>query len=311
MMKARFVLLLMVILCGCSTLPGVRQPFALGGLLFGLTGGVATAVLAGKDFNLDTNDTPLGQTWSVLQPFADREIKPSWLTAPVTRVALSFWDDRLYRVRLHMDGAGLDDMLAIKDRFARGYELEADLSAGEKLWLEYRTQQMRVFVAGGVESPAATFVDLDIYRGVDVSRQRYQKKAAAQLRIHDLRFGMSLAEAEGTLGHTLEPSDFFTGQESRKWVDAQNGIQWELGFAEPDGLASVGVVYADRWPPERVRQTVLDWTKQFGQGQMRAGGSGYTLVIDADNVRISLVVLDCNDQGCMVSEGWIWAGPSL
>ena len=59
-----------LVISGCAKLPGQKQPFALGPLRFGMTVAEIKKVFADRDLQLDNYDTPLGQTWSVADPFA-------------------------------------------------------------------------------------------------------------------------------------------------------------------------------------------------------------------------------------------------
>jgi hypothetical protein len=122
---------------------------------------------------------------------------------------------------------------------------------------------------------------------------------------------MKPEDVEKTLNHGLAPSDFYPGLDCRKWLDEANDRGWELGFDKAWGLSAIAFVHQKRWSPDLVRAKVLEFTRQFGQGQLKNDAAGYTLLVDADNIRLSLIVIGCNRDGCIVSEGWLWSGPAL
>ncbi|MHA1568493.1 MAG: hypothetical protein ACTSXZ_03405 [Alphaproteobacteria bacterium] len=292
-------------------MPGKKEPFALGPLRFGMSLAEFKAAFAGKELDQDNYDTPRGQTWSVIDPFGDDLPEPKWLTADAEQISATFWDDCLLRVRLHYDLAFLPDLLAIKEKFDRGYEFEVDQSQGENMFLEYNAPDMKIFITGGGdENAAVSFVDLPAYRAMDAARRRWKKQASQVFELHGLKFGIGLGAAEMTFGQTMTPSDFYEGLESQRWVDEESGREWELGFDANLGLTAIAILYKKRWSPDQVEEKVMELTKKYGQGQIRMKNAGYTMVIDAYTLRVSLMVIDCNAEGCMVSEGWLWSGPA-
>lgn len=298
-------------LTGCEKLPGQKEPFQLGPLHFGMTVAEMKTTFTEQETELDAYDTPRGQTWTVVDPFGDDVPQPLWLTEDVERVALSFWGDRLYRVRLHFGITALVDLLDFKKKFSHGYQFEVDQSQGELLFLEFSAPDMKIFLrGGGSESGSVAFVDLPAYRALDVARRRWKQKAAESFELEGLKFGMGLGSAEDALGQMLSPSDFYQGLESRYWLDEENGREWELGFAADLGLSAIAIIYQKRWPPVQVREKLFSLTKQYGQGQMKYSPKSYSMIIDAQMIRVTLIVMDCREEGCMVSEGWLWTGPA-
>jgi len=314
-MKRFLLIMLLVVLplvAGCEKLPGQKGPWELGPLSFGMSLEQTKAAFSGLKMELDAYDTPRGQTWTVVEPFADDAPKPRWLTEPVERISLTFWDDSLIRVRLHLSEMALAQALLIREKFDRGYTFTQDLSKGENLWLEYEADNLKVFLSNdGSNVTVVAFVDLPAYRAMDVARRRWQKQAAESWQVDGLKFGIGLEQAREALGHELTPSDFFDGLESREWIDQENGVEWYLGFDVEFDLSAVARVHRKLWSPQMLREKVNAWTRDYGQGEIRPGPNGYTVVIDCDNVRLSLIVMHCNAEGCRVSEGWLWSGPSL
>jgi len=300
------------LLLSCSHLPGASSPLRLGPLHFGMTVAEMEKAFPDKDRELDAYDTPLGQSWTIVKPFGDNPPAPDWLTADVDRAALSFWNDRLYRVRLHLTTNNLSRALELKKRFDRGYRLESNLSQSERLFLEYRTADMQVFLSGGGDqNVAAAFVDRRAYEAMDASRQRMRQKAAESFSVEGLRFGMKRPEAQAALGGKSEDSDFFAGLESRAWREPARKIEMILGFSPDLGLAAIPRLSTERWMPRRVQEKIWELTRAFGQGKVKAARDGRILTIDAGAIRVSLIVADCNEAGCMVSEGWLWEGPEI
>jgi len=297
---------------GCEKLPGQRYPFALGPLHFGMTLEEVKAVFAKSEMHLDAYDTPLGQTWSVLKPFGDHPPAPQFITRHTERLALTFWDNRLLRIRLHETNFDLVDQTELKKKFDRAYKLKSDESKGENLFCEYEGSELKVFLTGGHDrTGAVAFVDWRAYQAMDAARERYQKQAAAAFNLDGLRFGMNAEEAEKAVHRKLQASTFFEGLDTRGWTDETTEQEWALGFAPELGLSAIAIVYQERWAPDQVEELVLERTKKYGQGEIRPSPSGYSLVIDVVNLRVSLIIMDCNQAGCMVSEGWMWAGPEI
>jgi len=294
----------------CTRVPGGRGPWRVGPLHFGLTVAEMAQAFPDADRQLDAYDTPLGQTWTIVGPFSGKAPAPEWLTAGVERISLTFWNERLLRVRFHYATADLARALELRKVFDRGYRPEADLSQGERLFLEYRAPDTQVFLSGGGDQNVATaFVDREAYRAMDVSRRRMQKKAEESFSIEGLRLGASPSDARAVLGGTPAASDFFAGLESLAWNDAAKKRELILGFSPELGLAAIARLHAERWNPRQVQEKIWELTRAFGQGQVKPADNGRTLTIDAGAIHVSLMVTDCADQGCMVSEGWLWSGP--
>jgi hypothetical protein len=300
-----------LLLVACSDLPKDNRAFALGPLRFGQTLVEVKQAFAAHALTLATYDTPLGQTWTVAQPFAAPFPAPAWLTEGVDQLALTFWDDRLVRARLHYPTADLARALDIKQRFDRAYRLTADLSKGERLFLEYDADAMKVFLSGGGDqNVAAAFVDQPAYEAMDVARRRMVTRAAESFALDGLRFGTPLGAAKQVLGANPARSTFFEGLEGWAWKRPAQHREWILGYAPALGLSAIARLYDERWPLDRVQEKLYELTRDFGQGQVTPTERGRTLQIDVDTLHVTLMLSDCTAQGCLVSEGWLWRGPN-
>ncbi|NLH50329.1 MAG: hypothetical protein GX444_17250 [Myxococcales bacterium] len=296
---------------GCTELPGQKKDFALGPLRFGMTVAEMEQAFAARSRQLDTYDTELGQSWSVLDPFADDKPLPEWFTANVERVGLSFWNERLFRVRLHYPTADLEKAQGFRRAFDRGYRFNADLSRGERLFLEYETDTMLVYLScGGDQSLSVAFVDKAAYRAMDTSRRRLKLKAAEAFAPAGLRFGATREQAERLLAGPARPSDFFAGLECLSWREADPEWEWLLGFSPDWGLSAIARLSRARRAPADVQARLLEMTRAFGQGEVQPSAHGYSLTIDGETMTATLMVMDCNDAGCLLSEGWLWKGPA-
>ena len=304
---------LLVSIFACTKLPGQDQPFAIGPLHFGMSLADFKSAFPGREMELVSYDTPRGENWKVEAAFGDQPPPPKWLTAQAARVSCSFWDGKLFRVRLHLKQGPESEPTALKKKFDRAYRFVPDQQKPEGLtFYEYETPVMKVFLAGGTaEGTTVAFVDLAAYRALEVSRKRWQEQAAVAFDLYGVKFGLKPNDVEKALNHGLAPSDFFQGLDCRGWNDEANDRGWELGFDSAWGLSAIAFIHQKRWPPDQVRAKLLELTKQYGQGQLSYDSAGYTLVIDVGNMRVSLIVINCENDGCVVSEGWLWSGPAL
>jgi hypothetical protein len=199
---------------------------------------------------------------------------------------------------------------ALRKRFDRGYRLAADLTQGEHLFLEYHADDLTVFLSGGDENVVVAFVDVPAYYALDASRRRLQQKAEGSFTIEGLRFGAGVDEAKRALGGRPRPSDFFAGLQGFSWRNEAAKAELILGFAPALGLSAGARLYEERWPAAQVQQKLWELTRAFGQGRLQPTESGRTLTIDVGALRVALMVIGCEPGGCMVSEGWLWTGPS-
>lgn len=309
-MKRFFALALLLALAACTPLPGQDGPLEIGPLHFELTIAQLREEFADSDVTLDVYDTMLGQTWSVPDPFQGREAQPAWLTEGAERVTLTFWNDKLLRIRVHLPTTNLAVAEDLRRRFNKGYGFVADLSRGERVFLEWETDALKIFLAGGGDqSTTVTFVDRAAFAAMDASRARLVAKAAANFELDGLRWGMTLSAVREVLGAPSGESDFFAGLDGRRWDDPAHERQWILGFAPTWGLAAIARLHTREWPAQRFRERLLELTRTFGHGDFAYNPDGYSLTITADNLTITLLATGCEQGQCQVSEGWLWAGP--
>ncbi|MDP8225635.1 MAG: hypothetical protein P9L99_19910 [Candidatus Lernaella stagnicola] len=302
-----FIVLFFVFLVGCQRLPGQGEAFELGPIKMGMGLDQLRSVYPGDQARLLGYDTPRGQNWIVESPFRGRETKPKWLTRGATHLTMTFWEDRLLRVRVHRAGS-LDEAFGFKERFDRGYDLAADLSRGETLFLEYDAEPTKIFLKQEGNEIIATYVDRVAFGAMDESRGRWRKKAAAELKIEGLRFGMNEYNVRQLWDDPGEETDFFAGLEGRRWRQDDKHRECILGFDSEWGLAAVAFLYLRSWSEAEIKARLFDLQKRYGSGEYEAVETGYAWQNNLPTAMISFHATRCDGENCQVSEGWLWRG---
>jgi hypothetical protein len=307
MRRLATIMLVALALGGCEKLPGVSGPFAVGPLRFEMTVAEVTEALGEQRLELVAYDTALGEFWSVDRPFAGGGAAPEWLTSQVTAANLTFWDDKLVRVRLRLPG-NLESARRWRQRMDRAYVFVADLSQGEKLFVEFDHDRMKVFLSQVENEIVLTYVDHPAYVAMDGSRQRQREQAGKNFSVGELRFGMSIGQAGTMLGEKGERIEFFAGLENRRFPAGEGGDAWVLGFAGDWGLSAMARLHDQAWSNERVREHIWGLQKRYGHGETSYDGEGYTFSVGVARLTMTLAVAGCEADKCRVSEGWLWSG---